>query len=121
MMQEIGRLLTSMTSLQGKRGSIVTAGTPHATKIDREKREAVLAPSSIGHFPDGSALIASNLNYTRGPEGVGIASSSFAVILLNSITERGDVREEDVENIQNRIAISVHSDTAPPSRRHFVF
>ena len=121
-MQEIGRLLTSMTSLQGKRGSIVTAGTPHATKIDREKREAVFAPSSIGHFPDGSALIASNLNYTRGPEGVGIASSSFAVILLNSITERerGDVRE-DVENIQNRIAISVHSDTAPPSRRHFVF
>ena len=84
----------------------------HPTRQKLTEREAVFAPSSIGHFPDGSALIASNLNYTRGPEGVGIASSSFAVILLNSITERGDVREEDVENIQNRKAISVHSATA---------
>ena len=72
-----------------------------------------MAPPSVDRI--GIALIASNLNYRReAPEGVGRRRNR---LFLRGYSPRLNLREEeeDVENIQNRKAIStLHSAAATP-------
>ena len=74
-----------------------------------------MAPSSVDRI--GIALIASNLNYRReAPRANRLFLRGYSPRLNLRLREE----EEDVENIQNRKAISVHSGTAESSTLRFL-